>query len=133
MLSLFEFVNIINSQEKLIDFLIQRGVLKNTITCSKCNNNIDLDKKTLIYRCRKRYTVKNIHKKRVLKQCDYSKSAKYGTWFDKSHLDVDTICKIIACFLMLRHPRQDDTQDETGAARATIVDWLITGMCVLGS
>ena len=67
--------------------------------------------------------IKNVHKKRVSKQCDFYKSAKEGTWFDKSNLDVGTVCKIVACFLMLRHPRQDDTQEETGAARATIVNW----------
>ncbi|XP_072766269.1 uncharacterized protein [Anoplolepis gracilipes] len=29
----------------------------------------------------------------------------------------------MACFLMLRHPRQNDTQDETGVSQTTIVDW----------
>ncbi|KYN12719.1 hypothetical protein ALC57_15110 [Trachymyrmex cornetzi] len=82
-----------------------------------------MDKETLMYRCRKRYYVTNVHKKRVSKQCRF-KSTKTGTWVDKSHLDVATICKIIACFLMLRHPRQDDTQVETGVSSPnTIVDW----------
>ena len=120
---LFEFVRLIHSKEKLVDFLIEHGVLANTITCSKCGNNIDIDKETLWYRCRKRYFVKNIHKKRVSTQCDFKKSVKEGTWFAKSNLDVGTICEIVACFLMLRYPRQDDTQDETGASSTTIVDW----------
>jgi len=66
--------------------------------------------------------IKNAHKKRVSMRCDFKKSAKVGTWFHKSHLDIATICKIVACFLMMRDPRHD-TLDETGVASATIVDW----------
>lgn len=110
--------------EQLIDFLIQHGVLAASIKCSICNNNININKETLMYKCRRRYNVKNVHKKRVSKQCDFIKSAKAGTWFDKSHLDVATICKIVACFLMLKHPRQDETQEETDVSSpTTIVDW----------
>lgn len=123
MLSLLEFGYLTYSQEKLIDFLIQHGVLTLTIKCSQCDNNININKETLMYRCVHRYFVKDAHKKRVCRQCTFAKSAKVGTWFEKSHLDVATICKIVACFLMFRHPRQDDTMDETGVASATIVDW----------
>ncbi|XP_028046186.2 uncharacterized protein LOC118644227 [Monomorium pharaonis] len=123
MLGLFDFVYLTYDNEKLIDFLIQHHVLTSTITCSECGNDITINKKTLMYRCQKRYYVKNVHKKRVAKQCNFYKSAKVGTWFHKSHLDVATICKIAACFLMLRHPRQDDTQSETGVSSTTVVDW----------
>ncbi|XP_071572814.1 uncharacterized protein [Temnothorax nylanderi] len=124
MLGLIEFGHLTYSQDKLIDFLIQHGVLTATIKCSECGSDINIDKETLMYRCRKRYYVKNEHKKRVSKQCNFKKSGKAGTWFGKSHLDVATICKLVACFLMLRHPRQDDTQDETGVSSpTTIVDW----------
>jgi len=67
--------------------------------------------------------IKNEHKKRVSVKCNFKRSVRTGTWFHKSNLDVATICRIIACFLMLRHPRQDDTQDETGLTSTTIVDW----------
>nr|XP_012229903.1 PREDICTED: uncharacterized protein LOC105676515 isoform X1 [Linepithema humile] len=127
MFGLLEFAHLTYSKEKLVDFLIQHGVLASTITCSKCGNILDIDKKTLSYRCKKRYYIKNEHKKRVSKQCDFFKSAKKDTWFDKSNLDVGTVCKIVACFLMLRYPRQDDTQDETGVTPKTIVDWF--GFC----
>lgn len=83
MLSFIEFGHLTYSQEKLVDFLIQHGVLACTIKCSKCGNDINIDKETLKFRCRKLYYVKNIHKKRVSKQCDFIKSAKAGTWFVK--------------------------------------------------
>ena len=54
-----------------MEFLIQHGALACTIKCNKCGNDINIDKKTLMFRCRKRYYVKNIHKKRVFKQCWY--------------------------------------------------------------
>ncbi|XP_024882507.1 uncharacterized protein LOC112461483 [Temnothorax curvispinosus] len=126
MLSLIEFGHLTYCQDKLIEFLIEHGVLMSTIKCNECNRDINIDKETLMYRCRRRYYVKNQHKKRVSKQCNFKKSAKAGTWFEwfgKNHLDVATICKIVACFLMLNYPRQDDTQDETGVSSATIVDW----------
>ena len=123
MIGLLEFAHIIHSKEKLVDFLIEHHVLASTITCTQCGKNLSIDKETLSYRCNKRYMVKNVHKKRVSTQCNFRKSAKEGTWFGQSNLDVGTVCKIVACFLMLRHPRQDDTQEETGAAWATIVDW----------
>ncbi|XP_067213901.1 uncharacterized protein [Linepithema humile] len=124
MLSLLEFAHLTYSKERLVDFLIQHGILACTITCSKCGNNVNIDKETLSYRCRKQYFVKNVHKKRVREQCQFYKSAKCGTWFDKTNLDVGIVCKIVACFLMLQYPRQDDTQDETGVSSPnTIVDW----------
>nr|XP_012235852.1 PREDICTED: uncharacterized protein LOC105680022 [Linepithema humile] len=124
MLSLLEFAHLTYSKERLVDFLIQHGILACTITCSKCGNNVNIDKETLSYRCRKQYFVKNVHKKHVREQCQFYKSAKCGTWFDKTNLDVGIVCKIVACFLMLRYPRQDDTQDETGVSSPnTIVDW----------
>ncbi|XP_071578824.1 uncharacterized protein [Temnothorax nylanderi] len=62
-------------------------------------------------------------KKRVSKQCDYKKSAKVGTWFENSNLELATICKIIASFLMLRPPRQEDLEEELGISSSTVVDW----------
>jgi hypothetical protein len=123
MLGLFDFINIIHNKDKLIDFLIHHGVLANTIKCSQCGNDVNINKDTLTFRCNGRHYIKNEHKKRVCKRCEFYKSARTGTWFYKSNADITTICKIVACFLMFRHPRHDDTMDETGVASATIVDW----------
>jgi len=123
MLSLIDFSYIIRCKGELVDFLIKHGVLISTITCDKCGNNVNINKETLVFHCNRRYAMINAHKKRVSMKCNFKKSAKIGTWFHKSHLDIATICRIVACFLMLRHPRHDDTLDETGVASATIVDW----------
>lgn len=123
MLSLFDFIYLTHSHEGLVNFLIQHGVILETINCEKCDNILHINEDTLIFKCRKRHTVINMHRKRVSKQCSFEKSAKAGTWFDRSNLDVGSICKIVACFLMLRHPRYNDTCEETGVSEPTVVDW----------
>jgi len=52
---LFEFIQLMAKEEQLVDFLIQHGVLPSVINCEKCNNEINIDKKTLLFRCRKRF------------------------------------------------------------------------------
>ncbi|KYN29330.1 hypothetical protein ALC57_01231 [Trachymyrmex cornetzi] len=124
MLGLLEFGHLTFDREKLIDFLIQHGVLVAKIKCSECGDDIYTNKETLMYRCRKRYYVKNKHNKQITKRCEFFKSGRTNTWFRKSHLDVGAICRIVACFLMLQHLRQDRTKIEAGiASSATIVDW----------
>jgi len=126
MLGFLEFGHLTYELQKLIDFLIQHNVLKSVIKCSKCGNDVHINKETLIYRCGRRYYEKNVHKKLIKKCCNFFKSAKAGTWFDKSNLDVGTVCRLVACFLMLEHPRQERTQIETGiASPTTIVDCVV--------
>ena len=43
MLSLIEFGHLTYCQDKLIEFLIQHGVLTSTIKCSECGSDIDID------------------------------------------------------------------------------------------
>ncbi|KYN02027.1 hypothetical protein ALC62_07140, partial [Cyphomyrmex costatus] len=108
----------------LIEFLIKHKLLAKTIKCKKCGNDINLNTETLMFKCRRRYYIKNDHKKRIVVRCNIDVIAKIGTWFCNSNLDVGTICRLVACFLMLQHPRQDRKQIETGiASPTTIVDW----------
>ncbi|KYM95849.1 hypothetical protein ALC62_13500 [Cyphomyrmex costatus] len=124
MLGLLEFGHLSYDNEKLINFLIEHGVLTNIIKCSNCGNDVNICKETLTYKCNKRYVLKNVYKKKISKCCNFLRSARTGTWFHNSNLDVGTICRLVACFLMLQHPRQDRTQVETGiASPTTIVDW----------
>ncbi|XP_032669691.1 uncharacterized protein LOC116843409 [Odontomachus brunneus] len=133
MSGLIEFGRLTACKDKLIDFLIQHGVLTSSIKCNNCGNNININKETLMYKCKRRYYIKNVHKKRVSKQYDFSRNATASTWFGKSHLDVGTVCNIVACFLLLRHPRLNDTVDETGVSASTIIDWFnfCREVCVL--
>jgi len=117
---LFEFIQLMAKEEQLVDFLIQHGVVPSIINCDKCNNEINIHKETLLFRYRKGFLTIE-----VSKQCDH-KSTKIGTWFGHSNLNIVTICKIVACFLMyvfnLRPPRQEDLEEELGISSATVVD-----------
>ncbi|KYN06977.1 hypothetical protein ALC62_02062 [Cyphomyrmex costatus] len=119
------FIELIGHRDQLIDFLIQHGVLPSIINCEKCENKIHINKETLIAYCRKRYylTSESNKKKRVYKQCNFKKSAKIGTWFNRSKLSVEKICTIVAFFLMLRPPRQEDLEEEFCISSVTVVDW----------
>lgn len=109
--------------EELIDFLLRHGVILQTNKCRNCGNIMNINKETLMFRCRKRHWVKNVHKKRVSVQCKFDRQVKTGTWFAKRNINMNTVCKIVACFLMFRHPREKDTEDETGLTVAKISDW----------
>lgn len=122
-LSLFQFAQLIYNKEELTEFLIQHGILANTIKCSSCGKDVNINKETLMYRCRKRYMIKNKHKKKISKQCNFKKNAKLGTWFNNGQLDIATVCKIISCFLLLPQPREKDTQEETGTLQIIVIDW----------
>lgn len=112
------------NREELIDFLIQHGVLPSKINCENCGVELTINKETLLFRCQRRYsTATSSKKKRVLKKCNFKKSAKVGTWFGNSNLKLATICMIIASFLMLRPPRQEDLEEELGISSTTVVDW----------
>ncbi|KYN00044.1 hypothetical protein ALC62_02638 [Cyphomyrmex costatus] len=122
-MQLFDFIQLVAKKIDLVNFLILRGVLPETINCEKCGNELYIDKETLLFRCRKRYFSSNAKKKRIRKQCDFHKSCKVGSWFSNSNLEIDKICKIVACFLMLRPPRQEFLEEELGVSSHTVVDW----------
>jgi len=118
----FEFIQLMADRDKLLDFLFEHGVLPTKINCGNCGVELNIDKKSLSFRCNKRYsTATSSKKKRVSKQCNFTKSAKVDTWF--GNLELGTICKIIASFLMLRPPRQEDLEEELGVSSSTVVDW----------
>jgi len=119
----FDFIQLIGNKDHLLEFLIQHGVIPSTINCEKCDEILFLDKETLLFRCRKKFLEKRNKKKSIARQCDFKKSCKVGTWFGRSNLDLATICKIVASFLMLRPPRQEDLEEELGLSPNTVVDW----------
>ncbi|KYQ53651.1 hypothetical protein ALC60_03886 [Trachymyrmex zeteki] len=119
----FDFIQLMGNKEHIIEFLIQHGVIPSTINCEKCDEILFLNKETLLFRCRKRFLEKRNKKKSIARQCDFKKSCKVGTWFGRSNLDLATILQIVASFLMLRPPRQEDLEEELGLSPNTVVDW----------
>ncbi|XP_026825347.1 uncharacterized protein LOC113561918 [Ooceraea biroi] len=67
---------------------------------------------------------KNKHKKYVKRQCSFKASAKVDTWFDKSKLSLETVCRLSAYFIMLRPPRHHFLCTELQLSEPTVVDWI---------
>ncbi|EZA58869.1 hypothetical protein X777_00564, partial [Ooceraea biroi] len=92
--------------------------------CPKCNSNLEINTSNLTFRCYKVYYEQNNHKKRVKKQCSFQTSAKCDTWFSKSKLDLETVCRLTAYFIMLRPPRQQFLCEELHLSLHSVVDWI---------
>lgn len=123
-MQLHEFLAITHDREKLINYLIQNNLISGEICCPKCNDKLKINRNNLSFRCRKVFCEKNMHKKYVKKQCDFKASAKFDTWFSKSKLSLETICRMTAYFIMLRPPRQEFLCTELKISNHSVVDWV---------
>uniref|UniRef100_A0A1B6DV20 ISXO2-like transposase domain-containing protein n=2 Tax=Clastoptera arizonana TaxID=38151 RepID=A0A1B6DV20_9HEMI len=103
--------------DEIIDFLLKHGVLKLYIDCKKCHNKLKLNRKQLNFKCYARYS----HQKKKRKQCTFFQSAKTGSFFYKSKIDLVTHFQMIALFLFKRGPRQRFIEEKYGIAQDSIV------------
>jgi len=55
--------------------------------------------------------------------CNFKISPLHGTWFSQSHLDLQTICRFIGYFLMIRPSRQTFLKEELQISSKTAIDW----------
>lgn len=92
--------------------------------CVKCNNKLKINRHNLSFCCQKIRYEKNAHKKYVKKKCNFKASVKLDTWFYKSKLNLETICRITAYFIMLRPPQQEFLCKELQISRISVVDWI---------
>ena len=72
--------------EKILKYCQDHGVILSSRACPHCNSVCRLDYRCKYFRCDK--SVSGDHKKR--RRCNFKVSVFKNTWFDKSHLDVET-------------------------------------------
>lgn len=48
---------------------------------------------------------------------------KKGTFFEKSKLPIDTVCKFVVFWCCMKHPTQEFLRNELSLATRTVVDW----------
>ncbi|XP_039306916.1 uncharacterized protein LOC120358142 [Solenopsis invicta] len=123
-MQLHDFLAVTHNKQQLIDFLIFHNLISSEITCPRCNNIVTINKEKLLFYCRKVYYEKNKHKKNVKRQCDFKASAKVDTWFSKSKLNLETVCRLTAYYIMLRPPRQQFLCTELQISEHSVVDWI---------
>ena len=99
-MKLYEFLRICDNYDKLLDYLIEHRVIRSSIHCPKCNNIMHFHRDQLLFRCYNIQYVRNNHKKRMKKKCDFKLSALHNTWFSQSRLDLQTICLIIFIYVI---------------------------------
>lgn len=57
------------------------------------------------------------------KRCNFKVSMKKGTFFEKSKLPIDTVCKFVVFWCCMKHPTQEFLRNELSLATRTVVDW----------
>lgn len=60
------------------------------------------------------------------KRCNFKVSMKKGTFFEKSKLPIDTVCKFVLFWCCMKHPTQEFLRNELSLATRTVVDWSTT-------
>ena len=115
----------------LVSYPQTHGLLLSEKVCPECNSvsRIDLQKKG--FRCDK--SVPHGHKRR--KRCNFFAGLFKGTWFEHSHLDLETNIKFVVLFLQdwfsykcVRHELRlsDSTiNDWCSFAREVCVNWVL--------
>ncbi|XP_066946384.1 uncharacterized protein [Macrobrachium rosenbergii] len=101
----------------LIELCQRHGVLLSSLNCPTCDEECRIDLKKLAFRCDKSYVA---NKRR--KRCGFFMSVFKGTWFAKSHLDMETNLKFVVLWL------QDwfsfkVAETELKLPHMTIADW----------
>ncbi|XP_031346116.1 uncharacterized protein LOC116172974 [Photinus pyralis] len=120
--TLLSFSDLCHRERDLISFLQDHLVLPGTVACPKCKKDCYLAREDtrLRFRCQRQVKVP---KTRKTKKCPFSVTAKKGTFFEGSHLDVPTVCRFVACWLMVHYPKKRFIMEELQVSSRTFVDW----------
>ena len=113
--------------EKILKYCQEHGVILSAKACPHCNSECRLDYRCKYFRCDK--AVIAGHKKR--RRCNFKESVFKNTWFEKSHLDVETNLFFLKIFLFDSFTYKFVTS-ELGLSKPTINDWcsLAREVCV---
>ena len=81
--------------QQLIAFLQNHGVILNQRQCPHCENECRIDWNRKLFRCDKSVVTSGRRRKR----CNYKVSLFKGTWFERSHIDIETNVKFLVLFV----------------------------------
>uniref|UniRef100_A0A1Y1MZV5 Uncharacterized protein n=1 Tax=Photinus pyralis TaxID=7054 RepID=A0A1Y1MZV5_PHOPY len=120
--TLLSFSDLCYRERDLISFLQDHLVLPGPIACPRCEKDCYLAREDtrLRFRCQRQVKVP---KTRKTKKCSFSVTAKKGTFFEGCHLDVPTVCRFVACWLLVHHPKKRFIMEELQVSSRTFVDW----------
>lgn len=118
--TLKQFLGITGDEETLLEWLKCHGVLRRELRCVKCGAMCTI-KSDFRFKCGKTVTVAGKKSKKT--RCNFSLSARSGTWFAFSKLPLQTICDFTCYWAVLRPPRTEFLMRECGLASHAVTDW----------
>lgn len=120
-LGLIGYLAVIKNNDVLLEWLRNHGALPKEKKCEKCGNLCKIDSK-MSYRCRRKSSVSRGHK-RIKSQCNFSVSARKGTFFAASRLSIHKICTFVLFWAVLRPPRTAFIMEELDMGSETVTNW----------
>lgn len=121
----FELNLAFQDKEKVVSFLLAHRLIAPTFLCRECQSEVDLNWKTLQFRCNKRRIAKKGHKTKHARCC-FKRSALKGSFFEHSHLNVEKILLLTYIFLSpdksIKHVAR-----ELRISPSTVIHWY--GFC----
>jgi len=126
---LHEFLHLTYNLDELINYLCNKKVIRQQIKCPRCDTMLQFhsDNTNFIIKCTNSYYKIIRGRKRQRKVCNFTISALHDTWFSRSHLNLQKICRFIGYFIMFPPPRQTFLEQELNITAHTVVDW--TNFC----
>lgn len=121
--TLSSFLLVCENSENLFNYLYKHKVLCETKNCPKCNKSMRYDSKLCQFRCSK--GVKESRNKQRIQyyRCRVRISQFTGTFFEKHRISIIKICKFVAYWALMPHPRTQILEHELEMSTATVVDW----------
>ena len=102
----------------LLAFAQRHGLILNELKCPTCGELCRLDCHRKAFRCDKSYVTRG----RRRKKCNFFVSCFKGTWFERSHLDIETNLKFVYLFLQ-KCFSYEFVRLELKISDKTICDW----------
>ena len=102
----------------IIGFAQRHGLILKEKSCPHCDKVCRVDFVRKAFRCDKSYVTRGHRKKR----CNFLVSLFKGTWFEKSHLDIETNLKFVFLYLQ-KCFSYEFVQFELKLTNKTISDW----------
>lgn len=118
-------------KDELFNFLFRHKCLLKIKKCEQCNQQCIMTKRKStgknsedleIFRCQKvRYVERNKRKQKI--KCNFMESIRKNTFFEGSHLSIETICQIAVYNLMSLQSKFETIQNDLKIAPTTVNDW----------
>ncbi|KAL1463659.1 hypothetical protein WDU94_015393 [Cyamophila willieti] len=115
-ISIVDF-SMFKNKTELRNLLINHGVIKDTISCPKCTQPVNLNKKIMSFKCQKSIQIGDTRKK-----CNYSVSPLTGTFLSYAKLDLVKLIHFICYLLFFNPPRQSYYANHLKLATQTVVE-----------